>query len=109
MMTERWNPLVPPEIAETDVSSYMRSEEGCARASAARHGTFDNWSVLGNEKLGSCLVKAWKGQYESAEDALQDVRAVLQECGRVLAADSDDEIEGFDWEAVIRTSPGKEA
>jgi hypothetical protein len=110
-MTERRNPLVPPEIAETDALSYMRSGEGCARGSVARDGTFDNWPVLGNERLGSCLVKAWKGQYESAEDALQDVRGVLKECGRVLAADSDDEIEAFDWEAEIAMSlsPRKEA
>ena len=109
MMTERWNPLAPPRIAETDALSYTRSVEGCARRSAARDGTFDNWPVLGDEKLGSCLVKAWKAQYESAEDALHDVRGVLKGCERVLAADSDDEIEGFDWRAEIGMSPRKDA
>ena len=54
-------------------------------------------------------MKAWKGQCKSAEDALQDVRSVLKECGRVLAADSDDEIEGFDWRAEIGMSPRKDA
>ena len=101
MMTKRRDPLVPPEIAETDAQSYMRSGEGCARESAAQQGAFDSWPVLDEEQLGSCLAKAWKGQYETAEDALQDVRRVLKECGRALAAGFDDEIEGFDWEVEM--------
>ena len=66
---------------------------------AAQQVTFRSWPVLGNDRLGSCLVKAWNGEYECAEDALQDVRSVLHGCGRVLTADTADEIDGFDWEA----------
>jgi hypothetical protein len=108
MMTTRWNPLVPPEIAGTDALSYMRSGEGRARESAAREGTFDNWPILEEAKLGCCLVKAWKGQYETAEDALRDVREVLERFGRILATDPDDEIDGFDWEAEIGMASCKE-
>lgn len=46
-----------------------------------REGTFDDWPLLENEKSGPCLIKAWKGQYETADDALRDVRITLEACG----------------------------
>lgn len=97
-MTDRSHPLVPLEIAADDVGTYMMGEEGRAREMAAQKGTFRDWPVLKKEQLGPCLFKAWIGEYESAEDALHDVRSVLRDGGRVLTADMDDEISGFDWE-----------
>jgi hypothetical protein len=64
-------------------------------------GSFDDWPILESKKLGPCLIKAWQGEYESAEKALQDVRATLQGCGRTLATEVDDEIVGFDWAAIF--------
>jgi hypothetical protein len=58
--------------------------------------TFDDWPALESKKLGPCLIKAWKGEYESAAEALQDVRDTLEAYGRTLATDVDDEIDGFD-------------
>lgn len=60
-------------------------------------GVYNDWPVLKDEKLGPCLVKAWKGEYESADDALHDVRAMLKACGRTLSSSIEDEIDGFDW------------
>ena len=68
---------------------------------AIRNRTFDDWPALENKKLGPCLIKAWKGQYESAAEALQDVRATLEACGRTLAKDVDDEISDFDWATIF--------
>jgi hypothetical protein len=68
---------------------------------AIRDGTFDDWPALESKKLGPCLIKAWKGQYESAAEALQDVRATLEACGRTLATDVDDELDGFDWAKIF--------
>jgi hypothetical protein len=68
---------------------------------AIRDGTFDDWPALESKKLGPCLIKAWKGEYESAAEALQDVRDTLKACGRSLATDVDDEIDGFDWASIF--------
>jgi len=65
----------------------------------------EDWPVLRDEQLGPCLVKAWKGEYESAEDALQEVSAVLAGCGRVLVDGEEDEIAGFDWEGEFKYDP----
>jgi hypothetical protein len=59
-------------------------EEKRENEELVRKGRFEDWPVLREEELGSCLVKAWKGEYESAGDALRDVRGVLEKCGRVL-------------------------
>ena len=102
LMTDRSHPLVPLEIAADDVGTFMMGEEGRAREMVAQKGIFRDWPVLKKEQLGPCLFKAWNGEYESAEDALHDVRSVLRDCGRVLTADIDDEISGFDWEVEFR-------
>jgi hypothetical protein len=70
-----------------------------------RNGRFEGWPVLRDEELGFCLVKAWRGEYESAGEALCDVRALLESCGRVLVDGKEDEIGGFDWEAEFEYEP----
>lgn len=74
---------------ETQLCEYLNSKYGDLDAvgRTIRDGTFDDWPLLEHEKLGYCLVKAWKGQYASASEALQDVRATLQACGRTLVND----------------------
>lgn len=72
-------------------------EEERARERAVREGRFEDWPVLREEEFGSCLVKAWKGEYESAGEALRDVRQVLEGCGKVSVEGEDGEIGGFDW------------
>ena len=67
-----------------------------------KKGRFEDWPLLREEELGSCLVKAWRGEYESAGDALRDVKAVLERSGRVLVDGEEDEIDGFDWEAEFK-------
>lgn len=91
---------------EKQLCEYLNSKYGDLDAvgRTIRDGTFDDWPLLEREKLGSCLVKAWKGQYASASEALQDVRATLQACGRTLVSDVDDEIAGFDWAAQFNVA-----
>lgn len=80
----------------------LSDEERDAQEVAVREGRFADWPVLQTEQLGPCLLKAWKGDYESAEEALQDVRSALGSCGRILSATMDDEIEGFEWKVEFR-------
>ncbi|OTA25061.1 hypothetical protein BTJ68_10702 [Hortaea werneckii EXF-2000] len=90
-----------PTVVETivlDDRQHLSHEERQKRGLEVRKGVFDDWPILQTEQLGPCLIKAWKGEYESAEEALQDVRNVLKTTGRTLVPDMDDEIEGFDWE-----------
>lgn len=71
-----------------------------------REGRFERWPVLRDGQLGGCLVKAWRGEYGSAGEALGDVRAVLERCGRVLVGGEEDEIEGFEWEVEFEYDEG---
>jgi len=95
LMTDGQNPFLPPAKARVEVSR----QEMRAREKAVRKGLFKHWPILPNDQLGPCLVKAWKGEYESAGDAFRDVKAMLGSCGRVFAKDEEDEMEGFDWKA----------
>jgi hypothetical protein len=103
LMTGRRSPLVSVKeaVEQHKYGSPMLDEIGeeRAREDAVREGWFDDWPVLRGEELGTCLVKAWKGQYGSAEDASRDVRAVLEGCGRVLLEGEDDGIDGIKWDA----------
>jgi hypothetical protein len=93
LMTDDRNPLLPPGKHQIEVSQH----EMRAREEAVRKGWFKHWPILSNDQFGPCLIKAWKGEYDSAGDAFQDVRAILKACGRVFAEDEEDELVGFDW------------
>lgn len=41
----------------------------------------DQLQVLEQARLGSVLLKAWKGEYESAEQAAEDIRKIAEEVG----------------------------
>jgi hypothetical protein len=103
LMTGRRSAVVSvtEAVEQHKYGSPMLDENGeeRAREDAVRQGWSDDWPVLREEELGTCLVKAWRGQYESAEGALRDVRAVLEGCGRVMSEGEDDEIDGIKWEA----------
>jgi hypothetical protein len=88
LMTKRKSPVRPPAKGELDVEE--RRERAWAVEKAMEHGLFDDWPVLPGDQLGPCLVKAWKGEYETADEALQDVRAMLECQGRSLATDEED-------------------
>lgn len=92
-MITSWTPLF-----EHFDSSY---DDLDAVGKIIREETLVDWPVIEREKLGLCLIKAWKGEYDSASEALQDVRATLEVCGRTLAADVDDELDGFDWVRIF--------
>lgn len=102
LMSKRRRRLTVAEKVVLDDRHRLTREERRAQQLAVQEGKFEDWPVLQTEQLGPCLVKAWKGEYESAVEALQDVRSVVERCGRVLAADTDDEIDGFNWEAEFR-------
>ena len=97
LMTGRQHPLVPFGVAADDAGVYLISEEGQARQRAARKRASRDWPMLRNEQLGLCIVRAWKGEYESAQDALQNARSGLLDFGRELMVDVDDEIARIDW------------
>jgi hypothetical protein len=95
-MTDGRNPLLPPDKEE---ERKVGSQEMRARENAIKKGLFKHWPILPEDQLGPCLVKAWKGEYETADEAFQDVRTMLERHGRIFAKDEEDEIDGFDWEA----------
>lgn len=102
MMSKHRRRLHAGEKVILDDRLPLSNEERDAQEAAVREGRFEDWPVLQTEQLGSCLVKAWKGEYESAQEALEDVRSTLQRCGRVLMDDTDDAIEGFEWAVEFR-------
>lgn len=103
MMSKHRRRLNAGEKVILDDQHPLSDEERYAQEAAVREGRFEDWPVLQTDQLGPCLIKAWKGEYESAEEALQDVRSVLKTCGRVLAVGMDDEIDGFEWEVDFRS------
>ncbi|KAE8342182.1 hypothetical protein BDV24DRAFT_162733 [Aspergillus arachidicola] len=58
--------------------------------------------LLEEERLGPMLVKAWKGEYDTARHILQEVRAYLQQIG--VRVEGEDEVvldDGRKWEDVF--------
>jgi hypothetical protein len=104
-MTKRKSPILLPEKEELDIEERRKRER--AAEEAVERGMFDDWPVLPEDQLGSCLIKAWKGEYETADEAFQDVRAMLERQGRVFATEEEDEFEGFDWKAEFGIGSGK--
>ena len=96
-MTKRKSLVLLPEKEELDIEERRKRER--AAEETVERGMFDDWPVLPEEQLGPCLIKAWKGEYETADEALQDVRAMLERQGRVFATEEEDEFEGSDWKA----------
>ncbi|KAK5675664.1 hypothetical protein LTS10_011764 [Elasticomyces elasticus] len=53
---------------------------------------------MSDEMLGPIVLKALRGEYDTANDALKEARDLLmQGCGRVLSTSEIDELEGFEW------------
>jgi hypothetical protein len=104
-MTKRKSPILLPEKEELDIEERRKRER--AAEEAVERGMFDDWPVLPEDQLGSCLIEAWKGEYETADEAFQDVRAMLERQGRVFATEEEDEFEGFDWKAEFGIGSGK--
>jgi hypothetical protein len=62
----------------------------------------DKFQLLEEERLGPMLVKAWKGEYDSAREVMEEVRLYLQQIG--VRMDGEDEVlldDGRRWENVF--------
>jgi len=81
----------------------------------------DQLQVLEEARLGSVLLKAWKSEYESAEQAAEDVRKIAEEMGvKIVSSASEvddawtnvsqqDEVDiGEPWEDVFELDEAKE-
>ena len=93
-MTKRKSLVLLPEKEELDIEERRKRER--AAEEAVERSMFDDWPDLPEDLLGPCLIKAWKGEYKTADEAFQDVRAMLGRQGRVFTAEEKDEFEGFD-------------
>ncbi|KAG9191404.1 hypothetical protein G6011_09492 [Alternaria panax] len=85
-----WGPSSPPEGGPADKSSKDWR---------------DRPNVLEEARLGSVLLRAWKGEYESAEQVAEDVRNIAEEVGiKVVssAMQADD-----DWMKLILANLGR--
>ncbi|THX92760.1 hypothetical protein D6D08_02388 [Aureobasidium pullulans] len=61
-------------------------------------GNFDAWPQLDEKLLGSVILKAWRGEYESAGQAMQEVKDAIRACGHELSKEHGDEIVTHDWQ-----------
>ncbi|KAI4642010.1 uncharacterized protein J4E79_011536 [Alternaria viburni] len=81
----------------------------------------DQLQVLEEARLGSVLLKAWKSEYESAEQAAEDVRKIAEEMGiKIVSSSSEvddawtnvsqqDEVDvGEPWEDIFELDEAKE-
>jgi hypothetical protein len=60
----------------------------------------DQLQVLEEARLGSVLLKAWKGEYESAEQAAEDIRKIAEKAG-IDVVSSTVEV-GGDWMKLFK-------
>jgi hypothetical protein len=60
----------------------------------------DQLQVLEEARLGSVLLKAWKGEYESAGHATEDIRTIAEEMG-IKIVSSETEVENA-WVKVLQ-------
>lgn len=100
LMTANGDPL-EHDLNQLDFEEHRRREE------QAMAGEFENWPRLSKDMLGPVLIKAWRGEYQCANEALQDSRNILKQCGRTLSDDKVDEIDGFDWNSLSKVGRDK--
>jgi hypothetical protein len=89
-----WSPFSPVEGGSQPEKTHPeKGSLGCK-------DWHDDLQVLEEERLGSVLLKAWKGEYESAEQAAEDVRKTAEKVGiKVVGVDEVDV--GEKWEDVF--------
>lgn len=74
-----------------------KSDAISERQQKVKHREFSNWPRIDDNMLGSVMLKAWEGQYESAAEVLEDTRETLERHGTRLSSGCSDEIIGIDW------------
>ena len=89
-----WSPFSPVE------GSSQPAKTRAEKLSAGHKDWHDDLQVLEEERLGSVLLKAWKGEYERAEDAAEDVKKIAENMGIKVVADDEVDI-GEKWEDVF--------
>jgi hypothetical protein len=87
-----WSPFLP-----TEPTANTYDERG---GRAWKEGWQDDFQVLEEERLGSVLLKAWKSEYESAEQVAKDVRRIAENVGIKVVGDDEVNI-GEKWEDVF--------
>lgn len=98
MIEEESDPLLH-DLHGVDSQDFVALSK--ERLEAAERGTFSNWPQLPDTQLGQVLIRAWSGEYETAQEVLEDARQTLEGCGRSLTAGKPDEIDGFQWESLF--------
>ncbi|CAD0016219.1 unnamed protein product [Aureobasidium pullulans] len=61
-------------------------------------GNFDAWPQLDEKLLGSVILKAWRGEYKSAGQGMQEAKDAIRACGHELSKEHGDEIVTYDWQ-----------
>ncbi|KAK5744510.1 hypothetical protein LTR17_001904 [Elasticomyces elasticus] len=69
---------------------------------ALRRAEYDDWPSTPDQKLGPIVLKALRGQYETASEALAELKVLLQSLGRTLASSQEDEMQDYDWQKELR-------
>ncbi|KAK5717149.1 hypothetical protein LTR15_009038 [Elasticomyces elasticus] len=65
---------------------------------ALRRGEYNDWPSMPDQKLGPIVLKALRGQYETASEALAELKVLLKGLGRTLALSREDELQDYDWQ-----------
>jgi hypothetical protein len=96
-----------------DLLSFHQNIENAAEDTESRYneltrkvacGEFDAWPQLDDGMLGSVIVKAWRGKYDSVDQAMQDAQKAIRACGHRVIGKYQDEVEGYDWEQVFEVT-----
>jgi hypothetical protein len=96
LMTDKKDPLSFHQNIENAVEDTDSRYNDLTRKVAC--GEFDAWPRLEDKMLGSVIVKAWRGKYDSVDQAMQDAQKAIQACGHRVIGEYQDEVEGYDWE-----------
>ncbi|KAF3483529.1 uncharacterized protein GIQ15_02853 [Arthroderma uncinatum] len=90
-----WSPILPIDPASwPEFTSFGQFGEYAEERN--RRGA---WQELEEERLGPILLKAWNQEYQSAEQAMQDVQEVIKKMGMKLIGEDEVELEEVSrWE-----------
>jgi hypothetical protein len=96
LMTDKEDPLSSHQNIETAAEDTDSRYNELTRKVVC--GEFEAWPQLDDRLLGSVIVKAWRGKYDSMDQAMQDAQQAIRACGHRVIGEYQDEVEGYDWE-----------
>jgi hypothetical protein len=89
-----WSPCSPVEGGQKPANTHRE------KTSPGYKDWHDDLQVLEEERLGSVLLRAWKGQYKRVADIAEDIKANAEKMG-IKVVGNDEVANGEKWEDVF--------